>query len=442
MLPWSPDGQKIVYVNGQSVFIANGDGTESRRLFTLPGFPFWLRWSPDANRFRLTVSDAKTNTDSLWEAAADGSNPHPLLPGWGNSACCGTWTMDGRYFVFESYRGSSGRSLWNQSSDIWTLRERSRSSQKEIHQLEHLTAGPTSYTRPVSSPDGKKLYAYGGQFRGELASYDVRSKQFVPYLGGISAEFLDFSRDGKWVTYVAFPEKTLWRSKMDGSERLQLTLSPLRVFMPRWSPDGKRIAFFAIAPGRPYEIYAVPAEGVASQKLVSEGHTAIDPSWSPNGKQLAFSSAWWVEPESATMGIRMLDSTSRQISTLPGSERLCCPRWSPDGRYVDAVSVTSQLMLFDFTTHKWQELTNFPVSHHSWSLDGQYLYFESNYVEDPAIFRIRMRDRKVERVTNLRDVRRTGYIDEYWSGVAPDNSPLVLRDVGFLEIYALEWEAP
>ena len=65
----------------------------------------------------------------------------------------------------------------------------------------------------------------------------------MPFLGGISAEFLDFSKDGQWVAYVSYPEGTLWRSKADGSERLQLTFGPDSAIMPRWSPDGKAIIF-------------------------------------------------------------------------------------------------------------------------------------------------------------------------------------------------------
>jgi len=66
--------------------------------------------------------------------------------------------------------------------------------------------------------------------------YDVKLHAFVPYLGGISAEFLDFFKDGQWVAYVAYPQGTLWRSRIDGSEALQLTFPPVSVVYPRWCP--------------------------------------------------------------------------------------------------------------------------------------------------------------------------------------------------------------
>jgi hypothetical protein len=44
--------------------------------------------------------------------------------------------------------------------------------------------------------------------RGELVRYDSRSRQFAAFLSGISAGELDFSRDGKWVAYMSYPEHT------------------------------------------------------------------------------------------------------------------------------------------------------------------------------------------------------------------------------------------
>ena len=69
-------------------------------------------------------------------------------------------------------------------------------------------------------------------------------------MSGISADGVDFSRDGQWVTYIQYPEGSLWRSRADGSERLQFTFPPMQVGLPRWSPDGKQIVFTAMLPGK------------------------------------------------------------------------------------------------------------------------------------------------------------------------------------------------
>lgn len=108
----------------------------------------------------------------------------------------------------------------------------------------------------------------GSQPRGELSRYDAKSGQFVPYLSGISANGVDFSRDGQWVTYVATPEGTLWRNKVDGSERLRLTFPPLAAWLPRWSPDGEQIAFQALTPQKGWNMCLVSREGGSIQQLM------------------------------------------------------------------------------------------------------------------------------------------------------------------------------
>ena len=110
----------------------------------------------------------------------------------------------------------------------------------------------------------------GVQQRAELVRYDAKSGDFAPYLGGISAGDVDFSRDGQWVTYVSYPDDTLWRSKLDGSARLQLTYPPMRTGLGHWSPDGQQIAFAGALPGKPWKVYLISKDGGSPQSLVSK----------------------------------------------------------------------------------------------------------------------------------------------------------------------------
>jgi Tol biopolymer transport system component len=63
---WSPDGQQLVYARDMELHLARSDGTEVRKLATFAGYPFLVRWSPDGQRLRLSVSSAgdtfRTNT--------------------------------------------------------------------------------------------------------------------------------------------------------------------------------------------------------------------------------------------------------------------------------------------------------------------------------------------------------------------------------------------
>jgi Tol biopolymer transport system component len=137
--------------------------------------------------------------------------------------------------------------------------------------------------------------------------------------------------------------------------------------------------------------------------------------------------------------IRLMDLKTRKVTTLQGSEGLYSPRWSPDGRYIAALRAGPEtLMLFDLSTQKWTELGRTTVGFPSWSRDSRYIYFDS-HGEDRAFYRLRIIDHKLERVVSLSNVRLAGLFP--WTGLTPDNSPLLLRDVGTQEIYALDWEA-
>src|SRR5439155_23027599 len=193
-----------------------------RKLTTVSGLANWLRFSPDGTRLRFTLTRTTDNTSSLWEMRADGSTLHPLLPDWhtvpGEDAC-GMWSPDGRYYFFVS--SISG------VPSVWALRENAWLFHRSRPVPVQLTTGPMFFGPGVPSLDGKRLLADGWLLRGELVRYDKNSRQFVPFFSDISITDLDFSRDGHWVAYVTWPEHTLWRSRIDGSERLQLTSAPV-----------------------------------------------------------------------------------------------------------------------------------------------------------------------------------------------------------------------
>ncbi len=432
---WSPNGKTIVYANGPDLYLTKSDGTESRKLLTVRGMAIWPRWSPDGKLLRFTVYDSKSNSSSLWEVSPNGANLHPLLPGWNNppAECCSNWTPDGKYFVFESSR--------NGRTDIWAIREKGGFFHKSGREPIQLTTGPLDFHQPLASRDSKKLFALGEMPRGELVRYDSKSGDFVPYLSGLSAMMLDFSRDGEWVAYTTYPDGTLWRSRLDGSLRLQLAAPVMCPQLPHWSPDGKQIAFAATARGKPRHLFLISADGGNLQQLTTGDQYEVDPNWSPDGNLLVFSGFPVLEGgASAATAIHLLDLRTHRVSTLPGSEGLYSPRWSPDGRYIAALrSGPENLMLFDLTTQKWVELADLNVNWPSWSRDGRYIYFNTLPGGDMAIFRVRISSHKLERVVNLKGLR-LGWGE--WAGLAPDDSPLVVRDIGTWEIYALDWEAP
>ena len=137
---------------------------------------------------------------------------------------------------------------------------------------------------------------------------------------------------------------------------------------------------------------------------------------------------------------------SRSASRKDGSagcecNRLFSPRWSPDGRYIAGITTDSQaLMLFDRTNQQWTELVRMSIGYPSWSHDGQYLYFDSTFTEDPAFFRVRISDHRLDRLASLKDIHRLWGPNAEWSGLGSGDSLLVTRNISSPEIYALDWQ--
>ena len=431
---WSPDGGQLVFAKGSDLYLARADGTEPQLLVAVKGFPCFPRFSPDGTRVRFTVGPTTSNPGSSWEIGANGSSLHQLLVGWHDTAnkCCGRWTPDGRYYVF-----------WS-DGDIFALRESGGFFRRASAVPSQLTSGALRFeTGLLPSADGRKVFVQGGQSRSELVRYDAGSKQFIPFLSGVWATWAAFSRDGKWVAYSTVPDGTLWRSRVDGGERLQLTYGPVGgagAESPSWSPDGTRIAYTAAVPGK-RKIFLIPAEGGSPEKLLPEDVEEDDPVWSADGTRLAFAR----DMHGGNPDIQIVDLKTRQASTLPGSKGLIGPRWSPDGRYLAAVTVdVKKLVLYDFKTQKWSDWVTDPdtLAYPSWTGDSRYVYYDHLNADHPSCRRVMVGVNHPEDIFSLQGLRR--YLDSggSWAGMAPDNSRLFTRDLSTHEIYALDVDFP
>ena len=438
---WSPDGRQLVFARGDTVYLAKADGTEAHELSIGitkgNGSAYGFRFSPDSSRIRFTFRNDRKQSHSIWEVRADGTNLHPLLPDLKNrsSECCGSWSPDGRYFLFVI---NDNPLLLG--GNLWALQESHSAFRKYSSRPLQLTAGPMLFGAMTWSPDGKKLFAEGLQNRGELVRYDAQRREFVPFLSGIWGTDLRFSADGQWVAYVSYPEGTLWRSRVDGTDRLQLTNPPVFAVLPRWSPDGTQIAFTDIQAGRPWKIWLISAQGGAAQEMLTENLPQIDAGWSPDGKQIVFGRGITNE-----QSIQLLDLDSKKISIIPGSQGLFAPRWSPDGRYIAALTtVQTKIMIFDFKSGTWSDwLSGHRFAYPNWSRDGKYLYFETWVTNTPGYYRVQLGQTRAELLVDLKDLHQfsTGNLG-VWSGTTPDGSPLFVRDTSTDEIYALDLELP
>ena len=264
------------------------DGSNAHRLNASTGprpnrLTFDLAWSPDGRKIRFT------RDRRLWEMSSNGAELHQLIPDWHTSTwrCCGRWTSDGEFFIFLS--GFTGTGTPNPDhQEIWAIDERRGILRRPSAEPFPLATGPMWWGSPIPSRDGTKIFARGLVQRGELVRWDRQSERMRPYLGGISAEYVAFSNDGKSVAYTSYPDGILWKSNIDGSGPVQLTHSPVYPKVLRWSPDGTQIAFNDLLPQ--LAMYVISSEGGAPQRLLPEDNGAqMDPNWSPDGKEVLFS---------------------------------------------------------------------------------------------------------------------------------------------------------
>ncbi len=428
---WASDGRGVFFVSNdyKELDRADADGTAVRRIATSTVI-IAPHLSPDGSRIRFTAG----NDGELWQVGTDGSNSHPILTGQ-KVALGGAWSPDGKVYFFSGWDG--------ERFSLWTVPDRSAWWQQGSAVAQQLTPGPNSYGRPTISPDGKQLFAIGEEHQGELSIFDRKSRKFVPYLGGISVCYVDFSRDGQWMAYVSYPEGSLWRSRIDGSEKRQLTLPPMRVGGPRWSPDGKLIVFrgFTRSEKRKTDnspaggTYVVGADGGAPSLLLAGDEGAADPTWSPDGDSVAYHSKTHHE-------LRILDTHTMKSTKVPGSEGLFSPRWSPDGKYLAALpSDSNRIMLFTFATQTWLELATGTVfGWECWSRDSKFVYSMAG----DSLIRIEVSSHKRENVVSLVGFRSTAngqdMFDHGWFGLSPDDRPVTTRDTGIRAIYAFDLE--
>ena len=329
-------------------------------------------------------------------------------------------------------------------SQIWALDERRGPIRQARAEPVQLAAGPIEWDPPYPSRDGKKIFAYGSTLRGELTRIDPATKALKPFLGGISAEAVTFSNNGQFLAYVSYPDGNLWRANRDGSKPLQLTDPPMKASLPRWSPDGSQILFGDSSSGRNV-MFAVPSEGGTPKRVLPDDNgEQTDPNWSPDGKKIVFCRGGGFSDSKSVLGI--LDISSHQVKQVPGSDGTFSPRWSPDGRFIAALTANGEraLRVFDVSTQRWLELpvvegVDFPA----FSKDSGYIYFESNPEEgNPEvvrILRIPVKGGAAELVADLKDWRFTGRPGT-WMGLDPDDAPLMMRDAGSKDIYALTLE--
>lgn len=420
---WSPDGSRLAYGTATGdIYTVRSDGTGEHKLASPGGYIRSVAWSPDGAKLRFSKDGV------LWDVSSDGSTLHQVLSGWNDSPTqfSGQWAEDGRYYFV-----SDGQ--------IWALDQRPQFGRTPPARPVQLTSGPTAWDRPIPARNGHTLFALGRTRRGQLVRLDPKSKQFHPFLGGISAEFVAFTRDAKTVAWVTYPEGTLWKANADGSRPLQLTSPPVYPKSLRWSPDGSHILFVDRTPRGTNGIYILAADGGAPRQLLPEDtENETDPDWASDGMKIVYSTCPTLGA-SSNSDLRILDLSTGKSTLVPGSKGLVAPRWSPDGKFISAMTLDSMSMrLLSVRSGQWSPLNTGSVAFPEWSHDSRYLYY-LQWKGEAALARIHPGDAKPQILADVSAEHFTGFYTS-WMNLDASDAPLFLRDMGSDEIYALALE--
>jgi Tol biopolymer transport system component len=416
---WSADGQSVFFADLEALYTCDADGGNQKKLWSAPGTIQYLDVSPDGKQLAATV-DNGTGLH-IWIVRTDGTRPSLMTSGLPKESdeFYGRWSADNRHFIFSS--GLEGHTnLYELVAPPWFKFWRKPTAVR-------ITGNEVNIIDFVPSRGGKGLFALGQMDQGETLVFDPRSRHMLPFLNGASLVEFAISPDRQWMAYSEWPSGHLWKSRLDGSDPVQLNNAP--AFMFEWSPDGTSIVYSDWK-----KIYVVSADGGTPKQVMQTNFQEVAPTWSADGKQIYFN--FYPYPNQPTLGLRILDLATRKISMMPGADKFFEATWSPDHQHLVALADhPSRMVLYTVATGKWTDLTTFqsPAGYWVWTADSKALFIDLVEGQN-GIYRLSVPDGKWEKISDLE--ANTYPIDSFLS-LSPDGQPAIMSHTGVAQIYSL-----
>jgi len=415
-----PDG-RVVFRNGNEIFLAAKDGSTTRKLASFPGPVRDVEASPDGVRVLIIGASEADGTFEILEVNTDGTGLRLIRKG-ARGDCCFRWSADANHVLYIARDGTR--------SDIWAFTTKGgpfRHSDKPMR----LTAGPLSYSAACSGHDPNQIFAVGSRDRAELVRYDLNKRDFTTVFPGESASDLTYSANGEWVTYSSYPGHSLWRSRSDGTDRMQLTYPPMEVWEPRISPDGTKVAFGS------YDInaFVMDVSGGEPHKI---GEQAQFPVWSPDGRSLVLLK---IAPDRKSYDYQIVDALSGARTPIPSSGDKIGTVWIDNNTLLASTRDFSKLVVFNRKTGKWTDLLTGSFTNWVATQDGKYVVLATAGPES-NLQRLRVSDHHLETLTALKGFTRLANLSWTNMRVAADGSPVITRAADNSQIYALNVKWP
>jgi serine/threonine protein kinase/Tol biopolymer transport system component len=411
---WSPDGREIVcatlpvddprLVGGTGqlwrIKVATGD-----RSAVADGYGNQPSWSPHGHRIAYWAIPQGGAQRDIWTIPAGGGAALPVTADaavdWNP-----VWSSDGRWLFFGSDRGGT-MNLWRVQVD--------EASGKVLGPPEALTAGGAGFRGPMSlSADGRHIvYTERTETSNiERARFDREKEAVVgppePVTRGtLPVGYMDIAPDGEWLAFNSGGEQEdIHVIRSDGSARRQLTDDPAKDRGPRWSPDGKQIAFFSERGGK-YEVWVVGTDGTGLRQLTRASAHVAEPAWSWDGSRLSFY-------DSARGSSSIVDPSKGEIPPIP--ELIPVPSeagvmfhayaWSRDGSQIAGYRARPDGVLDGIVTYSVERRTFERLTEAGawprWLSDGRRLLYGDG---QGGISLVEIRSRRAHEVLSLRPDR-------------------------------------
>jgi Tol biopolymer transport system component len=428
---WSPNrSRSIAYATGNDIFLTSDEGKSSTKLGTFPPYPTQIAWSADGSQLRFLTYDSGTEVlKPLSMRLRQDSKGSPVVKLSLPKECCNSWSKFpyGPFFFATSPN----------SSEVWVSREDNLRNQSPIRLALDALQAPLIVA--TAGFDSKFLVMSPAQQIFELLRFSVKTRDFAPFAHTLQGSYVDFSPDGKRMAYARISDHALFVSTADGQQPRQLTFGPMVVELPRWSPDGRQIAFTAKLPDRPWRIFIVSQAGGVPYEASSGSDDQGAPTWSPDGRSLIYAN---IEcHESSRCGVHRIELGKKTVEDLPRSAGFRTARWSPDGKFVAALRAdTHGLWLFDFKKNDWSQVADDANEDDiSWSRDSRFIYYSRSNANGKSIARLSLHTKQKETALDLSAFNSINGDFSSWFCLTPENSIIILRQLEASEIYAVDW---
>ena len=314
--------------------------------------------SPDGKRILFTITTVDEKEDGysshIWEIPSSGGRAVQFTSGGGRDSNP-LWSPDGKNILFLSSRGKEKGVV------PWVI-------SVEGGEARPICSEPKGAEKPVWSPDSKNIL-FLARVKAEKPKSDVKVIRKLVYKGNA----VGFFHDSRYHLFVA---------SIDGGKSKQLTKGEFDVISADWSPDGKAIAFVANMTGdQDYtlikDVWIISPEGGKARKLTSGRWHMDSVSWSPDSTNIAF------------LGREIPDETfivqkNPKVWVMP----------SGGGRPVNVTDSFDQWIVpFHSCIPGWSEPP-------TWGPDSNSLYFKANEEGALHVYKVGVKDHKVQRVTD------------------------------------------